>query len=106
MEFRESPEEILDDDLFEIRSAGEWFKDLPAEHPKMLFGDLWFESEIAVMYGESSVGKSILAVQISRCDRSRNIDRADGEHVPSSDGGLSRLGSHRRAIRTAIFERA
>ena len=65
MEFSESTEEILDDDLFEVRPAGEWFKDLPAEDPKMLFGDLWFEGEIAVMYGESSVGKSILAVQIA-----------------------------------------
>lgn len=66
MEFSEPTlEEIPDDDLFEVRPAGGWFKDLPAEDPKMLFGDLWFEGEVAVMYGESSVGKSILAVQIA-----------------------------------------
>ena len=66
MEFSESisAEDIPDEDLFEIRPAGEWLKECPAEDPKMLFGDLWFEGEIAVMYGESSVGKSILAVQI------------------------------------------
>jgi len=44
MEFSESPEEILDDDLFEVRPAGGWFRELPAEDPKMLFGDLWFEA--------------------------------------------------------------
>jgi hypothetical protein len=66
MEFSESIsiDDIPDEDLFEIRTAGECLKEVPAEDPKMLFGDLWFEGEIAVMYGESSVGKSILAVQI------------------------------------------
>lgn len=65
MDFSEGHEEIPDDDLFEIRSAGECLKDATIDDPKMLFGDLWFEGDVAVMFGESSVGKSILAVQIA-----------------------------------------
>lgn len=65
MEFSERQEEILDADLFEVRTAGEWVAEAPAEDPKRLFGDLWLEGDITVMFGESSVGKSILAVQIA-----------------------------------------
>lgn len=32
--------------------------------PKMLFGELWFEGEICILFADANVGKSILAVQI------------------------------------------
>ena len=36
-----------------------------AYRPRALFGDLWLEGEIAVMFGEAGAGKSVLAVQIA-----------------------------------------
>ena len=33
--------------------------------PRSLFGDLWMEGELAVMFGEAGCGKSLLAVQIA-----------------------------------------
>ena len=35
------------------------------EAPQCLFGHLWHEGETALMFGERSVGKSVLAVQIA-----------------------------------------
>jgi len=32
--------------------------------PKMLFGKLWYEGELCILFADSNVGKSILAVQI------------------------------------------
>ena len=33
--------------------------------PKMLFGEFWFEGEICILFADTNVGKSILAVQIA-----------------------------------------
>jgi hypothetical protein len=32
--------------------------------PKMLFGELWFENELCILFADTNLGKSILAVQI------------------------------------------
>ncbi len=76
---RENAEAILagavadvaeDDDgiktLFKLRTANEWLEDArrrPA--PKMLFGEFWYEGEICILFADTNVGKSILAVQIA-----------------------------------------
>lgn len=52
--------------LFKIQTANEWMRDSslrPA--PKMLFGEFWFEGEICILFADTNVGKSILAVQIA-----------------------------------------
>jgi DNA primase len=52
--------------LFLVKSANEWIdeaKNRPA--PKMLFGELWFEGEICILFSDTNLGKSILAVQIA-----------------------------------------
>lgn len=52
--------------LFKIQTAGQWIADAqkrPA--PKMLFGEFWFEGEICILFADTNVGKSILAVQIA-----------------------------------------
>lgn len=52
--------------LFDIRTANEWLDEariLPM--PKALFGDLWLEDELALLFADTGLGKSILAVQIA-----------------------------------------
>ncbi|MEJ7847557.1 MAG: AAA family ATPase [Pyrinomonadaceae bacterium] len=52
--------------LFKIQTATRWLADSsqrPA--PKMLFGEFWFEGEICILFADTNVGKSILAVQIT-----------------------------------------
>lgn len=51
--------------LFFVKTASTWIdaaKDRPK--PRQLFGELWFEGEICIMFADSNVGKSILSVQI------------------------------------------
>jgi len=52
--------------IFEIKSANQWIdeaKNRPI--PRMLFGELWFEGEICILFADTNLGKSILAVQIA-----------------------------------------
>ncbi|NCD67961.1 AAA family ATPase [Mucilaginibacter agri] len=53
------------DDLFEVRRASEWMStgDKP-ERPKMLFDSFWFENELCILFADTNVGKSVLAVQL------------------------------------------
>jgi hypothetical protein len=56
----------VDIGLFSVKPASQWLKEaseLPT--PKMLFGELWFEDEVCILFSSSNVGKSILAVQIA-----------------------------------------
>ncbi len=62
--------------LFKLRTANEWLEDArrrPA--PKMLFGEFWYEDEICILFADTNVGKSILAVQIADAiSRGRGIE--------------------------------
>lgn len=62
--------------LFKIQTAGKWIAESqkrPA--PKMLFGEFWYEGEICILFADTNVGKSILAVQIADAiSRGRAID--------------------------------
>lgn len=52
--------------LFKIQTAEKWIADSqkrPA--PKMLCGEFWLESEVCILFADTNVGKSILAVQIA-----------------------------------------
>lgn len=54
-------------DCLIIKSANEWIdgaKKRPI--PKMLFSEFWFENELCILFSDTNLGKSILAVQI--CD--------------------------------------
>ena len=54
------------DEVFDIRSANDWINEARAVgEPKMLFGEMWLEGELAVMFGGSGMGKSLLAMQIA-----------------------------------------
>lgn len=50
---------------FEVMPAGEWLERAGPAAVRSLFGELWYEGELAVLFGDTSSGKSILAVQIA-----------------------------------------
>lgn len=54
------------DDYFVVRSGNEWISHSRSEAiPKRLFGEFWFEGELCILFADTNVGKSILAVQIA-----------------------------------------
>ena len=64
----QEPEQVpknSDPNLFTILPAQEWLKRANSRPiPKMLFGEFWFESELCILFADTNLGKSILAVQI------------------------------------------
>jgi replicative DNA helicase/transposase len=67
------PESVL-----RIKTANEWMQDAKERPiPKKLCGDLWFESEICILFGPTGRGKTALAVQIAESISSgRAIDES------------------------------
>jgi RecA-family ATPase len=60
------PQNKTNDDLLTIRTAKSWLKSANKRAvPKKLFGKLWFEGELSILFADSNLGKSILAVQIA-----------------------------------------
>lgn len=60
------PQNKPNDDLLTIRTAKSWLKSANKRAvPKKLFGKLWFEGELSILFADSNLGKSILAVQIA-----------------------------------------
>ena len=52
--------------LFKVKTANQWIEQAKTRPiPKMLFGELWFENELCILFADTNLGKSILAVQIS-----------------------------------------
>ncbi|WP_217452017.1 AAA family ATPase [Mucilaginibacter humi] len=63
---REQDDLEKSDDLFKVRSANTRLKEASThEVPKMLFDKFWYEGELCIMFADSNLGKSILAVQIA-----------------------------------------
>ncbi|HET8885457.1 MAG TPA: AAA family ATPase [Salinimicrobium sp.] len=51
--------------LFKVKTANQWIEQAKTRPiPKMLFGELWFENELCILFADTNLGKSILAVQI------------------------------------------
>ncbi|MCF8373069.1 MAG: AAA family ATPase [Bacteroidales bacterium] len=51
--------------LFTVKTANRWIEQAKTRPiPKMLYGEFWFESELCIMFADTNLGKSILAVQI------------------------------------------
>ena len=54
--------------LFNVNTANHWLQQASERPvPKMLFGKLWYEGELCILFADSNLGKSILAVQIGNC---------------------------------------
>jgi RecA-family ATPase len=55
-----------EEELFTVRTANTWLQEANKRPvPKMLFGKLWYEGELCILFADSNLGKSILAVQIA-----------------------------------------
>lgn len=52
--------------LFIAMPANQWLAQAATRPiPKMLFGQLWYEGELCILFADTNMGKSILAVQIA-----------------------------------------
>ncbi|HEY9116085.1 MAG TPA: AAA family ATPase [Bacteroidales bacterium] len=52
--------------LFKVKTANQWLDQAKKSPiPKMLFGELWHDSELCILFADTNLGKSILAVQIA-----------------------------------------
>jgi hypothetical protein len=53
-------------DAFIMKPAADWLQppDRSQPEPPMLFGDFWYRGELCIMFADTNVGKSVLAVQI------------------------------------------
>lgn len=52
-------------DLLFVKTAAEWMKqEYGKPIPRMLLGDFWLEGEMCILFADTNLGKSILAVQI------------------------------------------
>uniref|UniRef100_UPI003564B0D3 AAA family ATPase n=1 Tax=Lutibacter sp. TaxID=1925666 RepID=UPI003564B0D3 len=53
--------------LFQIKPVNDWIDEAKKRPiPKMLFGEFWFEGELCILFADTNLGKSILAVQIAQ----------------------------------------
>jgi len=51
--------------LFTVKTASRWLEQAKTRPiPKMLFSEFWFEGELCILFADTNLGKSILAVQI------------------------------------------
>lgn len=61
--------------LFTVKTASRWIAQAKTRPiPQMLFGEFWFEGELCILFADTNLGKSILAVQIGN-----SISK--GEHI-------------------------
>ncbi|HMJ09612.1 MAG TPA: AAA family ATPase, partial [Pyrinomonadaceae bacterium] len=52
-------------EYFLLKGGDEWMEEAKLRPiPRMLFGKFWFEGELCILFADTNVGKSILAVQI------------------------------------------
>ena len=52
--------------LFKVKTANQWIEQAKTSPiPLMLFGELWHDSELCILFADTNLGKSILAVQIA-----------------------------------------
>lgn len=74
--FNEGNEAKESKGLFTVKTASRWIEQAKTRPiPKMLFGEFWFEGELCILFADTNLGKSILAVQIGN-----SISK--GEQVP------------------------
>ena len=52
--------------IFKVKTANKWIEEAKSSPiPLMLFGELWHDSELCILFADTNLGKSILAVQIA-----------------------------------------
>jgi RecA-family ATPase len=59
---------IYGDGLLRTKTANEWMKqEYSKPAARQLFGSLWLENELCILFADTNMGKSVLAVQIGDC---------------------------------------
>ena len=59
-------EDLENKGLFKVKTANKWLDQAKTRPiPRMLFGEFWFEGELCILFADTNLGKSILAVQIA-----------------------------------------
>ena len=59
------PGEYDEQGLFLVRTVDRWMEEAKNEPiPKMLFSEFWFEGELCILFSDTNLGKSVLAIQI------------------------------------------
>ena len=60
-----TPDPEMVADLFHIHSLNQWMTmEKESDQPQMLFDRFWIEGELCIMFADTNMGKSILAVQL------------------------------------------
>lgn len=61
---------------FHAKTANEWVREARKRPiPRSLFGEFWLENELAILFGDTGKGKSVLAIQIAESiARRRHIE--------------------------------
>ncbi|MFN0279134.1 MAG: AAA family ATPase [Pyrinomonadaceae bacterium] len=93
---KNNPETFSRDSMRTTKPARAWQRKCAANKPKQqLFGHLWRTGELAVLFGESGAGKSILAIQIAESiARGKRLEMGDTRQETASKNALvSRLRS-------------
>ncbi len=66
MKSKQEPNIVNSDSILTYKKANEWIEAAKLRpNPKKLFGTFWFENEVCILFADTNVGKSILAMQIS-----------------------------------------
>jgi hypothetical protein len=66
-----APEKSIDNktvatNCFNVKPVNNWIDEAKSRPvPKMLFSELWFENELCILFADTNLGKSILAVQMA-----------------------------------------
>ena len=63
---KHEPISVNPNSVLTYKKANEWMEEAKLRpNPKKLFGTFWFEYEVCILFADTNVGKSILAMQIS-----------------------------------------
>lgn len=65
-EFKSFENNTTEASCFNIKPVNEWIDDAKRRPiPKMLFSELWFQNELCILFSDTNLGKSALAIQIA-----------------------------------------
>ncbi|HMJ09084.1 MAG TPA: AAA family ATPase [Pyrinomonadaceae bacterium] len=95
-----------DEELLDVRTANEWLRAAKGRPvPKKLFGPMWLEGELAIMFADTAKGKSLLAVQIAESiARGYSPPFLGGVAAASADGAAAPLAMEARPQTVLYFD--
>lgn len=65
-EFQSSEKFDMQNNCFKVKTVTTWIEEAKLRPvPKMLFSELWFENELCILFSDTNLGKSALAIQIA-----------------------------------------